>query len=130
MYQILRLLYADQLSHVENLFRFDRFDPPTLRDAIGRLLCGAYDNELYQNELRIRTLTKEFDSANGELKSLFSVLGKTKEPLTLDWVNSQRISFEEERATLQQQIESTEREVFTAGSKNNLTLKAQQEAYA
>ena len=44
MYQILRLLYADQLSPVENLFRFDRFDPPTLRDAIGRLLCGAYEN--------------------------------------------------------------------------------------
>ena len=60
MHQILRLLYADQLSPVENLFRFDRFDPPTLRDAIGRLLCGAYDNELYQNELRIHAQSKEF----------------------------------------------------------------------
>ena len=129
MYQILRLLYADQLSPVENLFRFDRFDPPNLRDAIGRLLCGAYDNELYQNELRIRAQSKEFDFANGELKSLFSVLGKTQEPLTLEWVEGQRRSFEEERASIQRAIENAEREVFTAGAQDNLTLKAQDSAY-
>jgi hypothetical protein len=51
MHQILRLLYADQLSPVENLFRFEPFDSPALRDTIGRLLCGAYDSELYSNEL-------------------------------------------------------------------------------
>src|ERR1700680_2966584 len=33
IHQILRLLYSDQLSPVEDLFRFEsRFDPPVLRD--------------------------------------------------------------------------------------------------
>jgi predicted ATP-dependent endonuclease of OLD family len=42
IHQLLRLLYSDQLSPVENLFKFEsRFDPPALRDAIGRLLAGA-----------------------------------------------------------------------------------------
>lgn len=40
-HQYLRLVYADQLSPVESLFKFERFDPPTLRDTIGRLHCGA-----------------------------------------------------------------------------------------
>jgi hypothetical protein len=44
MNQVLRLLYADQISNVEHIFKFESFDPPLLRDTIGRLLCGAYDN--------------------------------------------------------------------------------------
>lgn len=59
IHQVLRLLYADQLSPVEHIFKFERFDPPNLREAIGRLICGAYDNQLYQNEQRIRELSKE-----------------------------------------------------------------------
>ena len=63
IHQILRILYADQLSPVETLFRYNsQFDPPALRDAVGRLLCGSYDNRLYQNEIEIRTLTREFDA--------------------------------------------------------------------
>ena len=53
IHQILRLLYADQLTAVESLFRFESFDQPVLRDTIGRLLCGAYDSALYDNELKI-----------------------------------------------------------------------------
>jgi len=90
IHQILRLLYADQLSPVESIFKFERFDPPTLREAVGRLLCGAYDNKLYENELRIRELSKEFDTVSGELRSLLSVLGTAQESMTLDWIAAPR----------------------------------------
>jgi len=129
-HQILRLLYADQLSPVENLFKFERFDPPTLRDTIGRLLCGAYDGSLYENELRIRSLEKEFDAVSAELKSLYAVLGSGGSGLTLEWVAGQRAVLDEERADLQQKIESAELAVFTASAADALSLKAQQAAFA
>lgn len=129
MNQILRLLYADQLSPVENLFRFERFDQPALRDAVGRLLCGAYESAIYDNELQIRSLSREFDSVNAELRSLFMVLGKTEHSLTLDWINVQRQSLTQQFRSLQEQIESAEREVFTNAAADQLTLRAQEEAY-
>ncbi|WP_084806796.1 ATP-binding protein [Bradyrhizobium sp. NAS80.1] len=62
IHQILRLLYSDQLSPVENIFRYEsKFDPPALRDAIGRLLAGAYEAALYENEVKLRELDKQFD---------------------------------------------------------------------
>jgi hypothetical protein len=131
MHQILRLLYSDQLSPVENLFRYEsQFDRPILRDAVGRLLCGGYDPILYENEVKIRELTREFDTVAGELRSLFAVLGKTEHSLTMDWLLAERRSLEAERSTLQGQIEIAERELYSASSDDKLTLRAQDEAYA
>ncbi len=50
MHQILRLLYADQLSPIDDIFRFERFEPSNMRDTVGRLLCGAYNNDLYEKK--------------------------------------------------------------------------------
>jgi AAA domain len=102
IHQILRLLYSDQLSPVENIFRYEsRFDPPVLRDAIGRLLAGGYDAALYENDLKLRQLTRQFDDKNSELRSLFAVLGSTQHSLTTAWLEAQRKSLEEHRANLQ-----------------------------
>ena len=131
MHQLLRLLYSDQLSPVDNLFRYDsQFDRPILRDAIGRLLCGGFDAQLYQNEMKIRELTREFDTADGELRSLFAVLGKTDHSLTMDWLASQTQSFKTERDELQRKIEAAEQSLYKAASDDKLTLRAQDEAYA
>lgn len=131
IHQILRLLYSDQLSPVEELFRHEnRFDSPALRDAVGRLLAGAYEAKLYDNEVKLRDLTREFDSKSAELRSLFSVLGHSGHNLTLDWLQGQRRSLEEERAQLQQQIEVAERELYSTANRDQLTLKAQNDVYA
>lgn len=129
MHQILRLLYADQLSPVENLFRFEPFDPPTLRDVIGRFLCGVYDSSLYNNELKIRTLQSAFDSAQAELRSLFAVLGKTEAGATLEWIAGQKKALTEEQRNLQKSVEELERQIFTSAQADELTLKAQEVAY-
>jgi DNA repair exonuclease SbcCD ATPase subunit len=130
MNQILRLLYADQLSPVDSIFKFDTvFDSPLLRDAVGRLLCGAYDSTLYLNELEIRALQREFDTASGELRSLFAVLGTGDQGLTLEWIAGERHVLEEERRSIQIQIEEAERRIFTSTADDELTLAAQEEAY-
>ena len=130
MHQILRLLYADQLSPVDTLFRYEtRFDPPAIRDAVGRLLCGSYDSRLYQNEILIRDKTREFDALSGQLKSLFAVAGKIENSLTLDWVASERRTLREQQQEVQSEIEKVEQEAFSAADADKLTLKTQNEAY-
>lgn len=130
MHQLLRLLYADQLSPVEDLFKFERFDPPTLRAAIGRLICGSYDNQMYENELKIRELNKEFDRASAELSSLLAVLGKSQEGMTLSWIAAQRQVLGEQQAALRREIEQTERQTFASSATDELTLSAQDRVYS
>jgi AAA domain len=130
IHQILRLLYSDQLSPVETLFRYDsRFDPPALRDAVGRLLSGSYDNRLYQNEIEVRTLTRDFDALSAELKSLFAVLGRTDQSLTLDWLAAESSILSETQTATQNEIERIEREIAVSSDADKLSLKAQNEAY-
>lgn len=130
IHQVLRLLYADQLSPVEQIFKFEPFDPPQLRESVGRLLCGAYDSEIYNNDVSLKSLIREFVQIQGELKSLFAVLGRTDQAHTLEWIAGERQVVEEERARLQKEIEDAERDLFLAGSEDKLTLHAQEEAYA
>jgi hypothetical protein len=129
MHQVLRLLYADQLSPVEQIFRFDLFDRADLRDTVGRLLCGAYDSTLYDNEQRIRTLTKDFDSISGELKSLFTVLGQAGQALTLEWIETEQRNLQHERETILVEIENAERRAYDSAVEDKLTLTDQERAY-
>jgi hypothetical protein len=130
IHQVLRLLYADQLSPIERIFKFEGFDAPTTRAAIGRLICGAYDNQMYENELRIRELTKQFDGASAELRSLLAVLGKAQEGMTLSWITAQRQILLARQTALRQEIEQAERQVFAAAKDDQLSLRAQESAYA
>ena len=130
VHQVLRLLYADQLTPIDELFRSERFDSALLRDAVGRLLCGAYDSRLYENELRLRELDKEFEGISGELRSLFAIVGRTGEGLTVEWVEAERARIGEDQRRVQSEVESAERQLFSAADLDQETRAAQDEAYA
>lgn len=100
MHQILRLIYADQLSPVESLFKVEPFDNASIREAVGRLLCGAFDNELYENQLAIRGLNKRYEASALQLSSLYTALGSAGHNLTLDWVIEERARLEAQRNSL------------------------------
>lgn len=130
MNQLLRLLYADQLSPTENLFKFDsRWDSPALRDAVGRLLCGAQETQIYENELRIRALQKEQDTLDGEQRAIFTAFGRAGESLTPEWIELQRAGLTSELEALVRKIADVERRQI-AGSEDSPTRKTQEEAYA
>jgi hypothetical protein len=130
MNQVLRLLYADQLSPTEILFKFDsRWDSPAIRDAVGRLLCGAQETQIYENELRIRSLQKEQDTLVGEQRAIFTAFGRAGESLTPEWVEVQRAAFTSELDSLVRQIGEVERRQI-AGSEDGATRKTQEDAYA
>lgn len=88
MHQILRLIYVDQLSLVENLMRTEHFDTPLTREAVRDLLFGFYDDVLYRCELKLRDKRRELETARTEFDSAMGVLGQTGHELDMDKVSS------------------------------------------
>ena len=75
-------------------------------------------------------MEKEFDEASSELRSLLLVAGDGEHSLTLDWVNAQRATLLQSQQEVRAQIESAERELYTAGAADKVSLNAQEEAYS
>lgn len=77
MHQILRLLYVDQDTPTQSLFRFERFDPPLTREAISEILLGIYDDTLYTQRLNLKQSIKESEEKKREFDNLNRVFGQT-----------------------------------------------------
>jgi len=129
IHQILRLLYADQLSPTESLFRFEGYDPENLREAVGNLLCGAFDTEIYELQQLKRTKEREFTEASAELRSIFRVVGGGDESMTLDWIEQRRKTLVDERETLSAQLLVAEEAFYSSQSSEKITLQAQKDLY-
>lgn len=86
MNQILRLVYVDQLSNVQALLREEPFDSPMKRRAIGDLLYGVYNDQLYADELRLRKVEKETERAENEYTNLRAALQETGQLTDLEAV--------------------------------------------
>lgn len=129
IHQILRLLYADQLSPTESLFRFEGYDPENLREAVGNLLCGAFDTEIYELQQLKREKEREFTEASAELRSIFRVVGGGDESMTLEWIEQRRITLVEERDALSAQLLVAEEAFYSSHSSEKFTLQAQKELY-
>jgi hypothetical protein len=129
IHQLLRLLYADQLSPVDDLFKFEQFDPPSIRDAVSRLLCGAYESKLYENELKLKSLSKQYEEAASRLSSLFAVVGKTEHSTSFEWIQAAISNAETEKQELNDQIAATEKQLFASSDADHVSIKAQETAY-
>ncbi|WP_313387136.1 AAA family ATPase [Rhodospirillum rubrum] len=129
IHQILRLLYADQLSPTESLFRFEGYDPENLREAVGNLLCGAFDTEIYELQQLKRAKEREFTEVSAELRSIFRVIGGGDESMTLAWIEQRRESLISERDSLSSQLTVAEEAFYSSQSSDKITLQAQKELY-
>jgi len=129
MHQVMRLLYADQLSPVDEIFAHEGFDNPKIREAIGKLLCGAFDAEMYSAELAVRDTERQFDVVSGELNSLYRALGQAGHSLTLNWVEEQRARNLEERRRIEEEVGALQNELMSDDAARP-SLAAQREAYA
>lgn len=76
IHQILRLLYVDQDTPTQSLFRYERFDPPLTREAISEILLGIYDDTLYTQRLNLKKAIKESDEKKREFDNLNKVFGQ------------------------------------------------------
>ncbi|PWE53743.1 hypothetical protein DEM27_24725 [Metarhizobium album] len=128
MHQILRLLYADQLSPTDSLFRFEGYDPENLREAIGNLLCGAFDTAIYESQQLRRVKERELQEVSAELRSIFRVVGG-EESLGLEWISQKRASLLAERERVLESITQKEELFYSSAASDRLTLTQQKELY-
>lgn len=129
MHQLLRLLYSDQLSPIENLFRQESFDPPTLRETIGNLLCGAYDNEVYGLQIRLRAEEKEFSDVSSDLRSIIALLRGGDQSTGLQWVEEQKARIIQERNAQLAEIAEAEKAYYAKQQYDDVSRDAQEAVY-
>jgi hypothetical protein len=75
MHQLLRMMYVDQMTSPDRLFKFDRFDSPAKRKAIGELLIGLSDFSLYEKRVSLQRLEASLESKVKEIKTIHKFLG-------------------------------------------------------
>ncbi|WP_247778114.1 AAA family ATPase [Bradyrhizobium sp. 170] len=129
IHQVLRLLYADQLSPTDSLFRFEGYDPENLREAVGNLLCGAFDTEIYELQQLKKTKERDFTEASAELRSIFRVVGGGDESMDLNWIEQRSKALVEERGIVTSQLSVAEEAFYDNRSSDRITLQAQKDLY-
>lgn len=100
LHQLLRVLYADQPSVHSPIFRLDSFDSALTREMTGGYLCGVYDDNLYDAQLRLREVNKTLDKKVSELKGIFSVLGRSGQTPDLEMTQNEIPVLEAKREEL------------------------------
>jgi len=79
MHQLLRLIYSDQMTSPERIFRSEDFDYADVKDAVGRLVCGVYDDEIYDLKIRLKALEVERSVIAQQLKTVLGVLSDAEQ---------------------------------------------------
>lgn len=77
MHQILRLLYIDQETPPQSLFRFENFDPPLTRRTVSEILLGIYDDSLYVDRINLKDFSKSIELKEREYKNLINVMDQS-----------------------------------------------------
>jgi len=78
MHQIFRLLYVDQETQSNKIFRAEpqNSDSESTRIAIAEFLLSLDDLQSHRARQKLLIANKSFEKANSELAAIFSVLGK------------------------------------------------------
>ncbi len=97
MHQMLRLLYVDQTTPYDEVFRSDYFDQYSIREAVGDLLLGVYDEKIYQASLRLKDLDTENKALGYEIKAVHKIVGEERTVMTTDFLQQQRSTLISER---------------------------------
>lgn len=104
MHQILRLLYVDQLTPVQRIFRVESFDTWQTKQVIGDLLSGVGGYDLYDRQIQLRELIKQYDAAEAQFRSLVSIASGYGENILMEYISIEINNITEERKSLLTQI--------------------------
>ncbi|MBL0511815.1 AAA family ATPase [Aeromonas media] len=104
MHQILRVLYADQPSVHSPIFRNDIFDKALTRETVGDYLCGIFDDTLYSSLIRLKQVESELSTKITELRSIFSVLGRSGQSEHIHFIKERIEILEKEKIALHNKL--------------------------
>jgi predicted nucleic acid-binding Zn-ribbon protein len=84
MHQLLRILYIDQITQTNLLMRHENFDPPIIREAVSKTLMGAYDMQLFRDEMELKSKQKDYENHKMEIEKLRYILKENGSNLSID----------------------------------------------
>lgn len=116
MHQILRVLYADQPSVHSPIFRNDSFDKALTRETIGDYLCGIFDDILYSSLIRLKQVDSELSTKITELKSIFTVLGRSGQSENIHFIEQRITDLEEEKIGIYHKLDELKGRAVSEGS--------------
>ena len=121
MHQLLRMMYVDQMTSPDRLFKFERFDTPNKRKAIGELLIGLSDFSLYEKRVSLQKLDALLTNRVKEIKTIHTFLGGAIK--TLDAIDTEIFKKQAEIDKLEAEIEGFSNESQEAGSEDDDILE-------
>lgn len=105
MHQVLRILYVDQMTPVHRMFRTEDFDPPIRREAVGNLLCGIGGYELFEKQLALRSLDKEYGEITLELRAMLKAANAQNIDADFDTIQTRINELIEKRSGIYKNIQ-------------------------
>jgi uncharacterized coiled-coil protein SlyX len=117
MHQCLRLMYVDQMTPVNKIFRFETPDSPRRRQAVGDLLCGILDHQIYADQLALRDTENSYVLADQSLKGVYAVLDKVEQQPTVDMIDAEISVRRQERQTLRLRLEELKQRRYSGAGK-------------
>ncbi|WP_028967922.1 AAA family ATPase [Sphingomonas phyllosphaerae] len=100
MHQILRMLYVDQLTPIQRIFRVDSWDTWQTRQAIGELLAGIGGYELYDRQILLRETEKKYKEISTALTNLMAVASGYGEQILVEHIEAGIANADLERTRL------------------------------
>lgn len=126
MHQVLRVLYVDQLTPVQRIFRIESFDTWQTRQAVGDMLAGVGGYDLYDRQIALRDTKRAYDLASAEYASLVAVASGYGENILAEHILSEISRLSREREVLSKSVANlTEGEDLEAEQEQSKRLRAE-----
>lgn len=110
MHQILRLIYVDQTSPIQRIFRLEpQYDSKDIREATSDLLCGIGGSELYSARLKLRTKKKDYSEIATKLDNILKAGAALQESLTEGALQDKTSKLRQEKDLLAKKLAEIER---------------------
>lgn len=129
MHQILRLMYVDQTSPFQRIFRAERFDAKDTKEAISELLCGIGGGELYALRIQRRTKKAEYDEASSKYTNLSRATTAFEENFSLESIDGEITVANQTINALNETLEELETSTIDESATANDAAKKRRELY-
>lgn len=106
MHQVLRLLYVDQMTPVQRIFRDENFDTWQTRQAVGDLLLGIGGYDLFEKQITLRGIEQQYKEAVASYRSLVAIASGYGENILTEHITSAINQMTAERVSLLNSIEA------------------------
>lgn len=103
-HQLLRILYGDQMTPTNAIFRSDTFDRFIIREAIGDIICGLYDIASYELKQTIERLEKEYEYFRNQYSEIVRFFKNTDRPLNKEAIFKKVSELRIERDRLSEEL--------------------------